>query len=249
MSKKANNHNIVGPCMDKPESIRCATCIMDTSSFFSNLSLAAKQDLQLNLGIKEFNKKDFIYKEEDACKYLYILISGEVKVYKTLANGKQQIHKLAQIPGDLIACDDLFLKSHASSARALSDVSVCYLRCDDLRVSAERYKEISDTLMYAMSCNLNSYIRHIANLGQKNALERLASYLVYLHETHRERGLKDNYLHDLLSRVELADMLGITQRTLIRSIKQLESNDYIGTSRQGFLIANLKALEKISTGC
>lgn len=241
--------NIAGPCRDKPDGIRCASCVMDTSSFFSDLSLEAKLDLQPYLAIKEFSKKEVLYKEGDVTKNLYILVSGEVKVYKTLSSGKHQIHKLAQVPGDLIACDDLFSKKHASSAEALDHVSVCYLKCDELRESAGRYSEISDTLMRAMSYNINSYIRHIANLGQKNALERLASYLVYLHETHHERNLKNSCLNDLLSRVELADMLGITQRTLIRSIKQLESDGYIDASKRGFLIMNLDALEKISSGC
>ena len=172
-----------------------------------------------------------------------------MKVYKTLRSGKHQIHKLAQIPGDLIACDDLYLDMHASSAEALNDVTVCYLKIDDLYASAEHYKEISDTLMHAMSCNINSYIRHISNLGQKNALERLASYLVYLRETQHDRNLKKSYLPDLLSRVELADMLGITQRTLIRSIKKLESEGYIGINKQGFIITDLKALESIGSGC
>ena len=241
-------NNIAGPCMDKPANIRCASCIMDTSYYFSGLSVEAKRDLQPYLSLKRFNKKEALYKEGESCSHLYILLSGEVKVYKTLANGKSQIHKLAQIPGDLIACDDLYMKSHASSAEALNTVTVCYLKCDDLRNSAGRYSEITETLMYAMSCNLNAYIRHIANLGQKNALERLASYLVYLQETHHDQYLKNSFLRDLLSRVELADMLGITQRTLIRSIKQLESDGYIGASKQGFLIIDLKALEEISTG-
>ena len=241
--------NAVGPCLDKPADIRCASCVMDTSNYFNDMSVEAKRDLQPSLSLKKFNKKETLYKEGDASSHLYILLSGEVKVYKTLPNGKQQIHKLAQIPGDLIACDDLYLSEHASSAEALNEVNVCYLKTDDLRESAGRYKEISDTLMRVMSCNLNSYIRHIANLGQKNALERLASYLVYLHETHQDRNLKNSFLHDLLSRVELADMLGITQRTLIRSIKQLEADGYIGASRQGFLILDLNALKTISSGC
>ena len=248
LSFRKQNDNIVGPCLDKPVEIRCASCIMDTSSYFNGLSVEAKRDLQPSLSLKKFSKKEALYKEGDVCSHLYILLSGEVKVYKTLPNGKQQIHKLAQIPGDLIACDDLYLEMHASSAETLNEVSVCYLNNDDLRDSMGCYKEISDTLMHAMSYNLNSYIRHIANLGQKNALERLASYLVYLHETHHARNLSNSYLHDLLSRVELADMLGITQRTLIRSIKQLEFDGYIRVSRRGFLIVDLNILEKISSG-
>jgi len=99
-----------------------------------------------------------------------------------------------------------------------------------------------------MSRDLNSYVRHISNLGQTNALQRLASYIVYLNDTHLERYQKHCHLEDLLSRVELADMLGVTQRTLIRSIKQLESDGYININPQGFSILDLPALEQISLG-
>jgi CRP/FNR family transcriptional regulator len=240
--------NIAGPCLDKPAEIRCASCIMDTSYYFAGLSIDAKRDLQQSLCLGRFNKKEALYKEGDACRHLYILLSGEVKVYKTLLNGKQQIHKLVQIPGDLIACEDLYLETHGSSAEALNDVTVCHLKCDDLHKSTGRYKEISDTLMRAMSRNLNSYIRHISSLGQKNALQRLASYLVYLHDTHQQRRLKNCQLKDLLSRIELADMLGVTQRTLIRSIKQLESDGHININREGYYILDFPSLENISLG-
>ena len=242
------DNNTAGPCLHKPAEIRCASCIMDTSYYFSNLSIEAKRDLQFSLSLKQFNKKETLYKQGDTCSHLYILMSGEVKVYKNLPNGKQQIHKLVQIPGDLIACEDLYLEAHGSSAEALNDVSVCHLKCDDLFNSAESYKEISDTLMQAMSRNLNAYILHIANLGQKNALERLASYLIYLNDTHHERHLKNSQLEDLLSRIELADMLGVTQRTLIRSIKQLEAKNLISMHKNGFIILDQKSLEKISSG-
>jgi CRP-like cAMP-binding protein len=46
------------------------------------LSIEAKRDLQLDLSLKRFNKKEALYKEGDACKHLYILLSGEVKVYQ-----------------------------------------------------------------------------------------------------------------------------------------------------------------------
>ena len=163
-------------------------------------------------------------------------------------NGKQQIYKLVQIPGDLIASEDLYMETHGSSAVALSGVTVCHLNCDDLNRSITRYQEISVTLMRAMSRDLNAYIRHIANLGQKNALQRLASYLVYLSDTYKSRHLENGQLINLLSRIELADLLGITQRTLIRSINQLETEGCIENNREGFLILDLSTLLQISLG-
>ena len=241
--------NIAGPCIHKPEELRCVACILDTSYYFSDLSISAKRQLQQFLEFKKFNKKDYIYREEQTCKNLYILMTGEVKIYKSMPNGKQHIHKLAMIPGDLIACEDLYLDNHGSTAETLSDVSVCYIKRADFQSVANMNAEVSDTMLQHMSRNLNSYIQHISNLGQKSALERVASYLLHLHETHHERNLQNSLVYDSLSRVELADMLGITQRTLIRSLKKLETDGYIKLAKDGFVIEQLDALACISSGC
>ena len=241
-------NNIAGPCQFRPVEARCAFCIMDTSHLFSGLSIEAKRNLQQSLNLKQFNRGELLYNEGAASNYLYILLSGEVKIYKSLSNGKQQIHKLAQIPGDLIACEDLYLTNHGSSCEALNDVAVCYLKLNDLNNSIQCHKEISDALMQSMAYNLNAYIRHIANLGQKSALERLASYITYLSETHHDGELKACHLKNSLSRIELADMLGVTQRTLIRSIKQLEAKNYIDMKGNGIHILDRQSLEKIGSG-
>lgn len=240
--------NIAGPCQHKPESIRCATCIMDTSYYFNGMDVEAKRHLQQFLRLGSFDRKETLYREGQESENLYILITGAVKIYKSLPNGNQQIHKLVQVPGDLIACEDLFLDQHGSSAEAIGEVMVCYIRRSDFRQSIERYPAVSDTLMQVMARSLNSYIRHIANLGQKNAVQRVASYLVFLNETHHERNLRDNILKESLSRIELADMLGVTQRTLIRGLKKLEEDGYIELQRSAFVIHDLPALERIGAG-
>ncbi|MDH5484611.1 MAG: cyclic nucleotide-binding domain-containing protein, partial [Gammaproteobacteria bacterium] len=100
---------------------KCTSCILETSSYFSQLSAQAKHKLQAHIDIKKINKKEILYEENFESKYLYFLISGEVKIYKTMSNGKQQIHKLAHIPGDLVACEDLFSDRHGSTAEAIND--------------------------------------------------------------------------------------------------------------------------------
>ena len=235
-------------CKSLQQCSQCKSCILDSSGYFKQLSKEAKEALKSLLDLKTINKKEIIYTENCECKYLYILISGEVKIFKTMANGKQQIHKLAHIPGDLIACEDLFLDRHGSTAESINDVCLGYIKRKDLHKCATKYNEISETLMLTMSRNLNSYIRHIANLSQKSALERVCSYLVFLYNTHIEQDFNHDFITDSLSRIELADMLGITQRTLIRSLNTLKQHNYISINRQGFLIPDIDILEKISSG-
>jgi CRP/FNR family transcriptional regulator len=240
--------NVAGPCPDKPASDRCETCILDSSDYFSALSLEVKRALQEFLQFKSFDRRALLYREGGSSEKLFILMSGEVKVYKSLSNGRQQIHKLAVIPGDLIACEDIYLDKYSSSAEAISPVTVCYLPKVHLQSVISRHREIPDALMRSMARNLNSYIRNIANLGQKNALERVASYLLFLHETHHERNLHSEELRESLTRTELADMIGVTQRTLIRGLKKLESDKVIALVKDGFRILDQKGLEYLSAG-
>jgi len=240
--------NVAGPCPGKPLDERCVSCVLDTSDYFSSLSLEVKRALQEFLQFRSFDRRALLYREGRPGENLFILLSGEVKVYKSLSNGRQQIHKLAVIPGDLIACEDLYLDRYSSTAEAISATSVCFLPKTQLQKIVSRHQEIPDALMRSMARNLNSYIRHIANLGQKNALERVASYLLFLHETHHERNLHSEELRESLTRTELADMIGVTQRTLIRSLKKLESDKVIALTRDGFVILDQKALDYLSAG-
>jgi len=242
MVPRININHIAGPCTDKPLKGRCLTCILDDSGYFATLPKAAKLALQPGMQTKAYPRLSVLYHEGGNDNYLYILISGEIKVYKSTADGRQQIHKIASIPGDLIACEDLYLNASSSTSEAISDVTVCLLRRDFLRETIAKFPEISDAMMQAMARNLNAYIRHIANLGSKNAESKVASYLLFQHETHKRREDHLNFLADSLTRVEMAEMLGMTQRTLIRSLKNLTDKRAISIAKKGFTIIDLPKL-------
>lgn len=235
-----------GPCRHKPPEERCLTCFLDSSEYFHGLPVETKLALQKGLRRREYGRREKLYFEGERSQYIYILVSGEVKVYKSLSNGRQQIHKISSIPGDLIGCEDMFLETASSTAEAIDTTRVCCLKTGFLLKTMSGNGELCNILMRAMSRNLNAYIRHIANLGGKNALARVASYLYFLHETHQERGLLLDMLPASLTRAELADMLSITQRTLIRSLKSLEAEGIISIEREGFVIADVGGLVLIA---
>lgn len=238
----------VGPCLDKPANVRCLTCILDTSEYFRELSVPAKRALQEVMQLASHERHQLLYAEGERCEGLLILMRGEIKLYKSLSDGRQQIHRLALMPGDLIGCEDLFLDRHSSSAETLSDVTVCRIRKSPLRRIATDHPEISETLLRTMARNLNSYVHHVANLGQKSALERLASYLLFLHETHEEQHLCNVPLMQSLTRGELAELLGVAQRTLMRGLKELRANEIIAQCRSGFVILDQVALKRLGEG-
>jgi len=239
---------IAGPCRHRPVRDQCASCILDTSDYFLGLTLAAKLALQAGMRLTHFKRHQMLHSEGQPAERLCILMRGEAKVFRSLPDGRHQIHKLAVNPGDVIGCEDMFLETYGSSVEAITSVIACCLQRQDLLVEMERYPEIGLAMLRTMARNLNACIRHIANLGQKQAVERLAAYLVYLQETQVERTLDHGVLSETLSRMELADLLGITPRTLIRSLRDLERRRIISLARGGFVIRSPKELERLGTG-
>lgn len=247
-SGTALKHNIIGPCQHRPEIDRCTTCIFDSSDFFAGLNIEPKEVVQQALELHRFRKHDLLYTEGAPSTNIYLLVSGEIKIYKTLPNGRQQILKLAMIPGDLLGCEDLFLERHNSSAEVIENAKIGCINKTFLRQTMLHHMQVYDVMMQAMARDLNAYIRHITNLGQKNAQEKVASYLLYLHHTHVARNQCTWKITESLTRADLADMLGITQRTLIRSLKSLENKSIISLSGRTFTILDLPALSHISMG-
>ena len=229
-------------CKDKPNASLCAACILDHSDYFRDLPDAAKQYLQKGVQRKTFSRHEMLYNETERNDYLYIMVSGSVKVYKSTSNGRQQIHKLVAIPGDLVACEDMFQEAAGSSAEAIEDTVLCGIHRDYLQQASQRYAEISNALMHVMASKLNAYIRHVANLGSKTALQKVSSYLVFRLSSHSQRKVGQGMLSESLTRVELAEMMGITHRTLIRSLKELEADQVIKLVKDGYSILDLPGL-------
>lgn len=238
----------VGPCRHKPVIEQCAACVLDLSDYFQGLSVPAKLALQAGMRLARFGRHEMLHHEGQPAERLCILMRGEAKVFRSLPDGRHQIYKLAVACGDVIGCEDMFLEAHGSSVQAITPVTACCLPRKDLIAAIELHPEVGLAMLRAMARDLNASIRHIANLGQKQAVERLAAYLVFLQESRAGRELDHGVLSEALSRMELAELLGMTPRTLIRSLRDLERRRIISLARGGFVIRAPDELERVGSG-
>lgn len=132
-------NNIAGPCDHSSVDQSCASCILDNSQQFAEFSVDAKRDMQKSMHLKHFKRHECLYHQNEPCEELYVLISGDAKVFRKLPNGDQQIYSVVYTPGEIIGCEDMFFDRHENSAEALKDVSVCCIKRDDLKKNCKRY--------------------------------------------------------------------------------------------------------------
>lgn len=166
-----------------------------------------------------------IYGEGELADYLYKVVSGAIRTYKVLNDGRRQIGSF-YLPGDIFGLE--VGGEHTFSAEAVADSKVLVIRRSAVAALAGRNKEVARQLWTMTAAELQRAQDHIMLLI-KTAQERVAGFLLEM----AARNPSASEVDLPMSRQDIADYLGLTIETVSRMMTQLENSGVIAvpTSR------------------
>jgi CRP/FNR family nitrogen fixation transcriptional regulator len=191
---------------------RPAACSAFTGSSEAD-SLA--HQMQLMGVIMPYARNAEIFGERDPADYLYKVLSGAVRTYKVLSDGRRQI-------GGFYSPNDVFgLESndeHTLSAEAITDAKVLVIKRSALVALAARDVTVAREF-YGLTARELRRAQGRIFLLIKSAQERVASFLLEM----TEGAPASNTIELPMSRQDIADYLGLTIETVSRTLTSLES--------------------------
>ncbi len=197
---------------------------------FSPASLPAPDQFhkiagQAGLVATEFSykKDEEIYGEAEPSDYVYQVIRGSVRSYKLLSDGRRQIAAF-YLPGDVFGLESG--PTHRLTAEAVVDTTVRLIKRRSLEQAAGITIEVARGLWSMTVGELQHAEDHMLLLGRKNAMERVASFLLEM-----DRRLAVTGMMALpMCRRDIGDYLGLTLETVSRALSQLHSDGVLGFS-------------------
>jgi CRP/FNR family nitrogen fixation transcriptional regulator len=156
-----------------------------------------------------------IYGENEDAEYLYKVVTGAVRTYKVLADGRRQIGSF-YVPGDVFGLDNG--DQHAFSAEAVADSKVLVVKRSAVVALAARDTEVARQLWTVTCRELQRAQEHFLALI-KTAEERVVGFLLDM----AARVSNGNQFELPMSRQDIADYLGLTIETVSRTMTQLEN--------------------------
>jgi CRP/FNR family nitrogen fixation transcriptional regulator len=186
-----------------------------------------------------FSRNAEVYGEGESAEYLYKVVSGAVRSYKVLADGRRQIGAF-YLPGDIFGLETG--AEHTFSAEAVADSKILVIKRNALVALAARDNEFAHELWTMTGRELRQVQDHLILLI-KSAKERVVAFLLEMAER-----LKAGTQVDLpMSRQDIADYLGLTIETVSRTLTDLENAAAIElpTSRR-VMLRNHIALGRLS---
>jgi CRP/FNR family nitrogen fixation transcriptional regulator len=196
------------------------------------------QSMQLMGATMSFPRNSEIFGENEPADYLYKVVSGSVRTYKILSDGRRQVGGF-YLPGDLFGLE--FADEHTLSAEAISDAKVLVVKRSALTALAGHDALVAQQLFNLTGRELCRVQDRILLLV-KSAQERVASFLLEMAER-----VSGNSIDLPMSRQDIADYLGLTIETVSRTLTSLECAAAIEvpTSRRSVL-RNRSALSRMN---
>jgi CRP/FNR family nitrogen fixation transcriptional regulator len=161
-----------------------------------------------------FGRNAEIYGEGEPADYLYKVISGAVRTYKVLSDGRRQIGGF-YLPGNMFGLE--VSVEHTFSAEAIIDSKVLVIKRTVVIGLGARDSEVAHQLWTLTGRELQRAQDHILFLV-KTAQERVASFLLEM----AGRTAAGSAVELPMSRQDIADYLGLTVETVSRTLTHLE---------------------------
>jgi CRP/FNR family transcriptional regulator, nitrogen fixation regulation protein len=221
------------------QDVRSASTKPASRAVSSAASHAGEGNIEFMGAPMSFARNAEIYGEGEPADYLYKLISGTVRTYKVLSDGRRQIGAF-YMPGDVFGLETS--DEHTFSAEAIADAKVLVIKRSALVALAQHDGEVARQLWALTGRELSRVQDHILLLI-KTAQERVAGFLLEM----ADRVSNGNSVELPMSRQDIADYLGLTIETVSRTLTTLENAATIELpSSRRIVLRNRSALNRLN---
>lgn len=210
---------------------------------FNGLTEPQLAELAMIVTDQQFKRGVTIFAEGDRGVGFYILIAGQVKIYKMSMDGKEQtLHIFG--PGEPFAEAAVFTgKSYPAYADAMQDSRVLFIPRDAFVKLIGTNPALAMNMLGALSQRLKKFAGMIEALSLKEVPGRLAAHLLLL---SGQQGGDEFNLN--IGKAQLASILGTIPETLSRIFKKLSEGGYIEVQGAKIKIVDREGLEALASG-
>jgi CRP/FNR family nitrogen fixation transcriptional regulator len=170
-----------------------------------------------------YKKDEEIFGEGEPSEYVYEVVSGSVRTYKLLSDGRRQIGSF-HVPGDVFGLESG--STHRMTAEAIVDTTVRLVKRSAIEKAATTDVQVARKLWSMTASELGRAEDHMLLLGRKTAIERVATFLLEMDRRLVGAGM----LALPMCRRDIGDYLGLTLETISRALSQLHTEGVLGFS-------------------
>jgi CRP/FNR family transcriptional regulator len=196
--------------------------------------------------VRAYEKGEELFSEGDPSDFLYTIVSGRVKVIKSIPSGKEvilEIFSAGDPVGAVVAYEG---RPYPASAVAIEKTSCLLLRRAPFFGLLERHPTLVRGYLVGLAQRIMELTRRIPEVAGGRVETRFAHLFLKLADKMGRPGPDGSFIPMALSRQDLADLTGTTIETCIRIMSRWGKEGLVRTDKDGFVVLDRPALEKLA---
>jgi len=202
----------------------------------------AMKELADQYAIEPYTKKQTLYHEGKRPRFLYYLVNGKIKGYRSNEDGKEYITNLFS-SGDFIGYPALIGdKNYDDSTVILEDADIMLIPKDDFLQMIYGDIAIATKFIHIITQNVKEKEERLLSLAYSSLRKRIAKALVDIHTKFNPEG--ENKPIEI-SREDIAQYVGTATESLIRTLSDFKSEKLIEIKEGKIVISNIDKLKNL----
>ena len=207
--------------------------------YFTDLNADELNSLRTHIFEKTVARGEVIILEDDPSGTLFFVVSGAVKVFKTSAEGKEQILHIVR-PGEPVNDVPVFDGGPSPvSAQTMTPVLLYGIDRNDLLEVLKEHPQINQRIIKLLAERVRNLMSLVEDLSFRHVIGRVAKILL-------EHTGSDDDPRPHLTQQEMAAIAGTAREVVARSLKTLEGDGIIRLEHHRIVITDKEALQEMA---
>ncbi len=183
------------------------------------------EDLTKESTLNDYKKKQVIYKQGHKAHYLFYIMSGKVKTFKTHEDGKDLVIDLYN-KGDFFGYTALLENvAYKETAEAIEDTELAMIPRMDFEAVLNSNPAIAQKLISLLAKNIAAKETQLLGIAYNTLRKKVAEALITMQRKYHTNK-KEPFSIDI-SREELATIAGTATESLIRTLSDFKSEHLV----------------------
>ena len=225
-----------------PETRAGRAAVLARVPIFSDLSDAELKFLSDRAVTRRYASGDLIFNEGDPCAGLYIVETGDVRIFKTSAGGREQVLTIEHAGNSVAELPIFDGGNYPASASATTDSVLLFISRNDFRALCLEHPEVALKVLRMVGLRLRRLVGIIEELSFTTVRHRLAALLLRLaREAGKGSGRAEFKIE--ASNQELASQIGTVRELVSRNLSRFQAEGLITMDGKNITIPDLARLE------
>lgn len=210
---------------------------------FSSLSEQEFAFLTSRLVQRAYGAGELIFGEGEPCSGLYVVQTGNVRIFKSSAGGREQVLSIDG-PGSSFAELPVFDGgAYPASAQAVTNTSLLFVSRQDFQALCLQHPQVALKVLRVIGGRLRTLVGIIEKLSFTTVRHRLIALLVQLGKTQGVRHGDGVTLALPANNSELAAQIGTVRELVSRNLSRLQAEGLIQVDNRQLEVPSLSRLE------